>query len=179
VVEDVGEPLCRRRRLEHTSSASPAESAGSASCSGSMLSAWSVIGSGKCASSGYSRRIQREPGMLSATRPTALTSQASRLSISPAPGAAEPDPRLLHGFVGLAHGARHPIGDGSQPGPVLLGSFCQPVALVHRSAGPVPGAECDVTSRCRRGLPVVSGNESSPIMATYRARSAPGGSRDF
>jgi len=50
--------------------------------------------------------------------------------------AAEPDPRLLHGVVGLARGAQHPVGDGSKVGPVLLESLCQPVALVHRSVDP-------------------------------------------
>ena len=38
---------------------------------------------------------------------------------------------LLADSVGLARGAQHPVGDGSQPGPVLLESLCQPVALVH------------------------------------------------
>jgi hypothetical protein len=38
---------------------------------------------------------------------------------------------LLDGIVGFARGAQHPVGDCSQPGPVLLESLCQPVALVH------------------------------------------------
>ena len=69
--------------------------------------------------------------MLSATRPTTLRSQAWRLSISAAFERLKPDPRLLDGVVGLAGGAQHPVGQGSQPGTVILESLCQPVALVH------------------------------------------------
>jgi hypothetical protein len=45
-------------------------------------------------------------------------------------GAAEPQPRLLHGVVGLAQRAEHPVGDGPQCGPVLLEALRQ---LIHRS----------------------------------------------
>ena len=49
-----------------------------------MPSARSTMGSGRWASSDSSRRLLRERSRLRATRPTAATSQASRLSISPA-----------------------------------------------------------------------------------------------
>ena len=53
-----------------------------------------------------------------------------------APGAGvratQPYPRLLDGVVGLARGVQDLLGDGSKPGPVLLESFCQPVAMLVR-----------------------------------------------
>jgi hypothetical protein len=49
--------------------------------------------------------------------------------------------------VAGARGAQHPVGDGSKVGPVLLESFCQPVALVHRSVDPFRAL--NVTSRLR------------------------------
>src|SRR5215213_8017174 len=67
--------------------------------------------------------------------------------------------KACHGVVGLARGAQHPVGDGSQPGPVLLESFCQPVALVHRSVD--PSRALNVTSRFRAAgcLPIEIVNE--------------------
>jgi hypothetical protein len=50
--------------------------------------------------------------------------------------AAQPKPRLLDGVIGLVRGAQHAVGDGKQPGSVLLESFCQPIALVHRCVDP-------------------------------------------
>jgi hypothetical protein len=74
-------------------------------------------------------------------------------------GAAEPDPRLLDGVVGLAGGAQHPVGDGSQPGPVLLESFCQPVALIHRSVDPSRAPKATSRLRAAGGLPLGTTNE--------------------
>jgi hypothetical protein len=52
-------------------------------------------------------------------------------------GAAEPQPGLLHGVVGLVHRAEHPVGHSPQLGPVGLEPLRQPVALVH---GHIPSA---------------------------------------
>src|SRR6266511_2857130 len=48
-------------------------------------------------------------------------------------GAAEPQPGLLHGIVGLAQRAEHPVGDPPQVAAVGLESLRQPVVVVHRS----------------------------------------------
>jgi hypothetical protein len=48
-------------------------------------------------------------------------------------GAAEPQPALLDGVVGLGERAEHLVGDRPQPGAVLLEPVGQPVAFVHRS----------------------------------------------
>ncbi len=51
-------------------------------------------------------------------------------------GAAQPNPRLLHGVVRLGEGAEHPVGDRPQVGPVLLESLRQKVAVIHRHIPP-------------------------------------------
>ena len=66
------------------SSASPTESAISASCSGSVPSIGSTIGSGMCGSKGCSRRVSRERSMFSAIRAVTVVSHAPRFSISSA-----------------------------------------------------------------------------------------------
>jgi hypothetical protein len=52
--------------------------------------------------------------------------------------AAEPQPRFLHGVVGLAERAEHPIGDGAQPVAVLLEPPGQPIGFVHVTYLPAP-----------------------------------------
>jgi hypothetical protein len=47
-------------------------------------------------------------------------------------GAAEPQPRLLDGVVGLGGRAQHPVGHRPQMRPVLLEPLGQPVVVVHR-----------------------------------------------
>jgi hypothetical protein len=46
-------------------------------------------------------------------------------------GAAEPQPGLLDGVVGLAERAEHPVGHRPQAGPLLLEPLGQPWPLVH------------------------------------------------
>jgi len=65
-----------------TSSASPTESDRSASCSGSVPSAGSMMGSGTRTSNGCSRRVLRERSMFSDTRATTVVSHPPRFSIS-------------------------------------------------------------------------------------------------
>jgi hypothetical protein len=65
-----------------TSSASPTESASSASCSGWVPSSRLTIGSGTRRSSGSSRRALRERSTLSDTRATTVVSHARRFSTS-------------------------------------------------------------------------------------------------
>ncbi len=64
--------------------ARPTESASSVSCSGSVPSARSTIGSGMRTSIGSSRRDLRDLSMLRDTRPTTVVSQPPRFSISSA-----------------------------------------------------------------------------------------------
>ena len=51
-------------------------------------------------------------------------------------GAADPEPGVLDGVVGLDKRAEHPVGHRSQMGPVLLEAVGQPLVLVHRSHPP-------------------------------------------
>ena len=110
-----------------TSSASPTESASSASCSGSMPSSGLTIGSGTCAverllaaASGGSAACRGTPGR----RRSSASRRGSRCSSASA--RLEPQPRLLHGVVGLGERAEHPVGHGPQVGPVLLEPLGQP-----------------------------------------------------
>ena len=115
-----------------TSRASPTESASSASCSGSSR-----------------RRRGRRSGREGATTERFLAPHAARAQHVQADprddggqpaaevldlvrvGAAEPQPGLLHGVVGLGHRAQHPVGDRPQARPVLLEPLGQPVLLAH------------------------------------------------
>jgi hypothetical protein len=133
VVKDVGEPLCRRQRLEHDEQGE----ADGVDEQGLVLGVDAV-----CGVDDRVRQVCIE--WLLTSRPVCAEHvERHAPDHGDKPGfeildlvgvrAAEPDPRLLDGVVGLADGAQHPVGDGSQPGPVLLESFGQPVALVHRS----------------------------------------------
>ena len=62
--------------------------------------------------------------MFSDTRATTVVSQPPRFSIALGVGAAEPQPRLLHGVVRLAQRAEHAVGDRPQAGSLLLESCC-------------------------------------------------------
>ena len=64
-------------------------------------------------------------------------------------GAAEPQPGLLDGVVGLAERAEHPVGHRPQVGPVRLEPLRQPVALVHRSHSSVASGHSRQTRRTR------------------------------
>jgi hypothetical protein len=81
-VQDEREPLGGESVSSTTSSASPTESASSASCSGLVPSAGSTIGSGTWTSSDCSRRVERERNMFSATRATTVVSHPPRFSTS-------------------------------------------------------------------------------------------------
>jgi hypothetical protein len=50
-------------------------------------------------------------------------------------GAVDPLPRVLDGVVGFGERAQHPVGDGSQMGPVFLEAAGEPVAAVHPASG--------------------------------------------
>ena len=47
-------------------------------------------------------------------------------------GATDAQPGVLNGVIGLAERAEHPVGHRPQTGPVLLETFRQPLAVVHR-----------------------------------------------
>ena len=69
--------------------------------------------------------------MLRHTRPTTVVSHAPRFSIASALGAAQPQPRLLEGVVGLAQRTQHPVRDRPQAGAVLVEALGQPFLLAH------------------------------------------------
>lgn len=49
------------------------------------------------------------------------------------PGAVDPLPGILDGVVGLGERAKHPVGHGSQMGPVLLEPAGEPLVVRHAS----------------------------------------------
>jgi hypothetical protein len=55
--------------------------------------------------------------------------------------AAEPQPGFLHGVVGFAQRAEHPIGHRPQPSTLLLEALRQPFALIHRSHSSVASGQ--------------------------------------
>ena len=85
-----------------------------------------------------SRRTSRARSMSRQMRPTTVVSQPRRLSIAADVGAAEPQPRLLHGVLGLAERAEHAVGDGAQLGAMGLEAFGE--VVVH---GHIVTAPCD------------------------------------
>jgi hypothetical protein len=153
VGEDVGEPLRRRQRLGHGEQRL-------------------VLGVGAVGAVDDRVRQAGVEGLLAARLAGAEHVERHASDGGDEPGfelvapagvrAAEPDPRLLDGVVGLARGAQRPVADGPQPGPVLLESCCQPLALVHRSGD--PSRAPNVTSRLRAagGLPLEIANETEP-----------------
>jgi hypothetical protein len=94
---------------------------------------------------GWSEAIDHDTVTLTGP-PDELTRTVTRLHGAQR-GRSASDPGLLDGIVCFARGAQHPVGDGSQPGPVLLESFCQPVALVHRPVDPPRALSVTDTSR--------------------------------
>ena len=70
------------------------------------------------------------------TRATTVVSQPPRFSTPSRVGAAEAQPRLLHGVVGLADRAEHAVRDRAQVGPVLLEPLRQ--QFVRSSIGHIP-----------------------------------------
>jgi hypothetical protein len=46
-------------------------------------------------------------------------------------GAADPQPGVLDGVVGLAERAEHPVGDRAEMRPVLLELLGEPLLLIH------------------------------------------------
>ena len=108
------------------------QSASNASCSGSVPAAgFSIIGSGRKPSSGCSPRVRRERSTFRQIRATTVVSHRSRLSICSASVRAQPQPRLLHGVLGLAERAEHPVGDRAQLGPQAVEPVGQ-LEFVHR-----------------------------------------------
>ena len=104
-----------------TSSASPTESASSASCSGSLRRRRLATGRPRAPSSGSSRRDRARAQHVEAhPRATTVVSQPPEVLDVARVGAAEPQPGLLDGVVGLAQRAEHPVGHRPQVGAVLL-----------------------------------------------------------
>jgi hypothetical protein len=145
-VEHVGEPLGRRQRLEH-------HEQGEADGVGEQRLVLGVDGVGAVHDRIGQALVER---LLAArlARPQHVERHAADggdepgLEVVDRVGvrAAEPDPRLLHGVVGLARRAEHPVRDRAHPGPVLLEPLCQPVVFVHRSPDPPwpPDVTCHV-----------------------------------
>ena len=140
-----------------TSSASPTESARSASCSGSVPSAAIDDRLGHVHVHRLLAPRLRERSMFRHTRATTVVSQPRRFSMSLGVGAAEPQPRLLHGVVGLAQRAEHAVGDRAQVRAVLLEELGQPILFVQghilRHVGSTrfdPRDLLDVTTRPNR-----------------------------
>ena len=90
-------------------------------------------------------------------------------------GAAEPDPRLLHGVVGLGARAEHPVRDRPQVGPVRLELLGQPSCLVHRHI-PRRVAVIPVTEATRRCDTEDSSSWISQTRRGSQSQAAPGGS---
>ena len=130
-----------------TSSASPTESASTASCSGSPPSAGPWTGSVDV----LAERILAPRG------PGAQHVQADPRDDGGQPavqvphiagvGPAQPQPRLLHGVFGLARRPEHPVGHRPQVGAAGLELLGQHVVFVHRCHclphPPHPGDESD------------------------------------
>jgi len=130
-VQDEGEPLRRRQGLEHDEQREP-----DTLCEqGLLLGIVGVVGA-------QDRLGQPRAGVLLGTGAT----RSKRVEADPADdgrqpaaevvdpfgvGAAQPQPGLLDGVLGLGHRAEHPIGDRTQVGPVTLELLGHPVALVH------------------------------------------------
>jgi hypothetical protein len=87
------------------------------------------------------QQVEADPGDHGG-EPAAEVADAGRV------GAAEAQPGLLDGVVGLAAGAEHVVGHGPKVGAVGLEPFGQPVAVVHRHILP-PGSVRSVTSPAR------------------------------
>ena len=87
--------------------------------------------------------------MFSETRATTVVSQPPRFSTSLGVGAAEAQPGLLDGVVGLAQRAEHPVGHRPQAGSVLLEALRQPVALIHRSRSSVASGHSSRPAKSR------------------------------
>ena len=73
-------------------------------------------------------------------------------------GAAEPEPGVLHGVLGLAHRAEQAVGHRPQVGAALLKSLGQPVVFVHLSHSSVAFGH---SSDDRNGADVAGG--SAPV----------------
>src|SRR5581483_5496299 len=68
-------------------------------------------------------------------------------------GAAEPDPRFLHGVVGLVDRAEHAVGDPPQLRPFVLEACCQPVPIGHLTRYDGRGAVDVTTANCHTSRP--------------------------
>ena len=139
-----------------TSSASPTESASSASCSGSPPSRAAGDRVGRRARRAAPRAaIARERSMFRHTRATTVVSQPPRFSTAVGVGAAQAQPGLLDGVVGLAHRAEHPVrhrraAASGAPRTARPASSCRPSVtfLPRRVSSQVdPATLADVTGR--------------------------------
>ncbi len=131
VVEDEREALGRRQRLEHDEQREPERVREDRCLLGIDLvvqahdrlrqPAADVFLSPRTAGSQHVEADAADDGR----QPAAEVRDGRRI------GAAEPQPRLLHGVVGLAQRAQHPVGDGAQVRPVLLELLREPLSIVH------------------------------------------------
>ena len=116
VVQHERQPLGRRQRLQHHQQRQPDRVGQQRLVLRVDPSSRLTIGSGTCTSSGSSRRVSRERSMFRHTRATTVVSQPPRFSTLAGVGAAEPQPGVLDGVVGLADRAEHPVGHRAQVG---------------------------------------------------------------
>ena len=114
-----------------TSIAIPTVSDSSASSAGFSSLSSVMTGSTWSGTSAVSRRAFRERSMSRQTRLTTVVSQARRLSTSSEFDRLSRSQRLLHGVVGLARGAEHPVGDRVQVGAMLLEAVGEQFLVVH------------------------------------------------
>jgi hypothetical protein len=69
--------------------------------------------------------------MFKATRATNRRQPSAKVLDLARVGAAEPQPRVLDGVVGLAERAEHPVGDRAEVRSVLLELPREPLLLIH------------------------------------------------
>ena len=133
VVQHEGQPLGGAQRVEHDEHREPDRVGEQRLLLGVGRVRAAAAGSGASASSGSSRRDVRVRSMSRRHAGDDRRQPAAEVVDGARVGAAEPQPRLLDGVVGLARRAEHPVGHRAQVGPVLLESLRQPVVRVHGS----------------------------------------------
>ena len=114
-----------------TSNASPTESPSRASCSGSMPASGLTIGIRHVGLEGRLAPRPARPEHVEADPPDDRRQPGPQVLDLAGVGAAQADPRLLDGVVGLADRAEHPECHAAQVGAVGLEAIGEPVLVVH------------------------------------------------
>ena len=185
VVQHEREPL-GRASASRARRAAPARP--SRRCSASLLrvaaSSSVTIGSGSQMPTESSRRARRRAQHVEADAADDRRQPPAEVRRPRGVGAAQPQPRLLHGVLGLGDRAEHPVGDRPQLRAVLLELLGQPVAIVtsHPSVGirhPIDDPHAaDVTGRRRdRARKRGPRRRPSPSRSTTSARPTRAASR--